>query len=88
MICQVSEEHHLQIQPKREKYISDSDNLILEDTLQRISLCGNINAHQMYTGTVIALAGKEESAGHFKVEEYVFVGLSPQRPLPNITQDR
>lgn len=88
ILKEVSEEHHLQVQPPREKYISDSDSLVLEDTLQRISIYGNINVHQVYTGTVIALAGKEESAGQFSVDDYTFAGLSPQKPLPKIEEDR
>ena len=37
-------------QPKRDKYIADTDTLILEDELQRIVLLGNIDVQRAVTG--------------------------------------
>jgi hypothetical protein len=37
-------------QPVREKYIDESDSLLLEDELQRIVLKGNIDVQAMITG--------------------------------------
>lgn len=85
---QVSEEHPLQTRVERKKFISDSDNLILEDTLQRISLCGDIDPNHFYTGTVIALAGKEEKPGQFYVDDVAFVGLPEVAPIKEINLDR
>ena len=41
---------NLMPQPAKKKYISDSDELILEDELQRIVLVGNIDIQKSITG--------------------------------------
>ena len=43
-------QHHLLPQPVRVKYTSVSDELVLEDFVQRVPLMGNIPTHQLVTG--------------------------------------
>lgn len=88
ILKEVSEEHNLQVQPAREKFVSENDSLILEDTLQRISLTGNIDPQTSYTGTVVALAGMEDSAGQFHVDDCTFAGIGRTIPLPKFEEDR
>uniref|UniRef100_F7BF26 DNA polymerase delta subunit 2 n=2 Tax=Ciona intestinalis TaxID=7719 RepID=F7BF26_CIOIN len=84
ILKEISEEVHVQIQPERKRFISDDDKLILEDTMQRISLTGNISAGDCFTGTVVALLGKETKSGHFNVEDFTYAGLPSQIPAPDL----
>ena len=43
-------QHHLVPPPPRAKYIGSNDELILEDQMQRVTLCGNIPSEEMVTG--------------------------------------
>jgi len=62
-------------------FTSEEDSLILEDGSQRITLTGNVDVGQFYTGTMVAFYGKEESSGMFNVEKYTYAGFPPQKSI-------
>jgi len=70
-------------QPPRTHFVDDSDELILEDELQRIRLIGNLDVHLVVTGVVCAVLGHEDGDGKFLVDGYCWAGVSEsvQRPL-------
>lgn len=59
-------------------YIDESDQLILEDELQRIELAftkklkNNVNKDSLCTGLVVAFLGFENEQSKFEVEDYCF----------------
>uniref|UniRef100_A0A7N6A319 DNA polymerase delta subunit 2 n=2 Tax=Anabas testudineus TaxID=64144 RepID=A0A7N6A319_ANATE len=82
ILKEISEEHNLLPQPARAKYISDVDELILEDELQRIKLEGKIDRDKCVTGSVIAIYGAERNDGKFTVEDFCTADLPMQTPRP------
>lgn len=46
-------QHQLELQPPRTQFSDDSDELVLEDELQRIILQGKIDVHTVVTGMII-----------------------------------
>lgn len=90
ILKEISEEHNLMPQPVNTKFTSDSDQLILEDELQRIQLQGKLDVHDCCTGFIIAVYGieKEESPGKFYVEDYCVQELPPQIARPVLEQER
>jgi len=86
ILKEMSEEHNLEPQPPRDRFIADSDHLVLEDELARVQLEGNIDAQQFVTGVICAVLGREGTGGRFCVREMCFADLPPQpvdRPLPS-----
>ncbi|KAG1673299.1 hypothetical protein FOA52_002579 [Chlamydomonas sp. UWO 241] len=65
-------------------FCSDDDICILEDDGGRMKLRGaTLPVQQLVTGVVIAVCGKAELGGDFfEVEEFCYLGLAPQVPLP------
>ncbi|XP_017272726.1 DNA polymerase delta subunit 2 [Kryptolebias marmoratus] len=88
ILREISEEHNLLPQPARAKYISDADELILEDELQRIKLEGKIDRDKCVTGSVVAIYGAEKNDGKFTVEDFCMADLPPQTPRPALGSDR
>ncbi|XP_059483602.1 DNA polymerase delta subunit 2 [Neocloeon triangulifer] len=72
ILKEVSEEHQLEATSTLTFFADDSDSLVLEDELQRIALCGNINVQQLVTGIVIAVLGTDDRQGNFTVEDCCF----------------
>ncbi|KAM9811166.1 DNA polymerase delta subunit 2 [Neosynchiropus ocellatus] len=88
ILKEISEEHNLLPQPARVKFISDTDELILEDELQRIKLEGKIDRDKCVTGSVIAIYGAERNDGKFTVEDFCTADLPPQTTRPKLSADR
>ncbi|KAL7392303.1 hypothetical protein ABVT39_022538 [Epinephelus coioides] len=88
ILKEISEEHNLLPQPARAKYISENDELILEDELQRIKLEGKIDRDKCVTGSVIAIYGAERNDGKFTVEDFCTADLPPQTPKAALSSDR
>ncbi|KAK6645537.1 hypothetical protein RUM43_001814 [Polyplax serrata] len=84
ILKEISEEQQVTPQPVISNFMSENDELVLEDEMQRIKLEGNINVKKMITGIVVALLGFETSDGKFVVEDVCFAGANayPEKPLP------
>jgi len=94
ILKEISEQNGLVAPPpgigSRSRYSDPSDELILEDELQRVALTGNIDVGQMISGTVVALYGRqpEEFAGKFFVKEISYSSMPSQVPRPMSEQEK
>ncbi|KAL9689432.1 hypothetical protein QQ045_009818 [Rhodiola kirilowii] len=69
---------------KPQNFMHPDDYLVLEDESGPVKLGGTIMLPSVYvTGVVVALHGKETSAGEFLVLDVMEAGLPPQMDLPN-----
>ncbi|XP_052299127.1 DNA polymerase delta small subunit isoform X2 [Citrus sinensis] len=68
---------------KPHNFMHPDDHLVLEDESGRVKLGGAELLPSAYvTGIVVALHGKETSAGEFLVLDVLDAGLAPQKELP------
>lgn len=87
ILKEISEQNGLVGPPgigSRSRYSDPSDELILEDELQRVAVTGDIDVGQMISGTVVALYGRqpEEFAGKFFVKGIAYSCVPSQVPRP------
>lgn len=74
-------QHQLVPQPQRVKYVGINDQLIIEDQVQRVTLCGEISSNDYVTGIVLGLYGRELRNGCFDVEDVCFAELPEQEDI-------
>ncbi|GJN30164.1 hypothetical protein PR202_gb18450 [Eleusine coracana subsp. coracana] len=73
---------------KPHNFMHPDDHLILEDESGRVTLAGAIAPAEYVTGVVLALRGKETSAGNFLVEDVLEAGLPHQTSLSAADEDK
>ncbi|KAK7593036.1 hypothetical protein V9T40_007788 [Parthenolecanium corni] len=85
----VSKEYQTVPPAPRTHFVSDKDELILEDETQRVTLHGVLDVHSVVTGCVVAVLGKLQPNGVFMVEDYCWPEAEPiAKSLPALTQDK
>ena len=84
----LSEDNGILPQPPPAKYISEEDELILEDENQRIKCRGNIDKNKLTTGIVCGLYGQEKESGKFHVEAIIYPEAPKQPARPKYDDDR
>ncbi|CAH1997561.1 unnamed protein product [Acanthoscelides obtectus] len=84
ILRQLAEASQLEMQPVFSRP-DETDQLFIEDELQRYHLIGNIDSKTLVTGITCALLGSDIGKGKFQVREYLFADYRPQidRPIYN-----
>lgn len=68
ILQELSEDHQMSVPPPKSEYISDDDELHLEDQTSRIKLTGKIvDIKKSVTGVVCAVLGQENEKSTFEV---------------------
>ncbi|XP_055931815.1 DNA polymerase delta subunit 2-like [Argiope bruennichi] len=88
ILKEICEEYNLIPQPITEEYTNEDDFLMLEDDLQRVVLCGNIDPQTHVTGINIAVLGYTEENGKFFVEDYCYSCVDEPDILPSLSTDK
>lgn len=90
----VSLQNHLAPQPPKVKYVCASDQLILEDAMQRVVLrwknSKNSPTEDLVTGVVVGLKGRKLGKGEFQVEDICYSELPPPGACPGggVSEDK
>ncbi|CAF2654721.1 unnamed protein product [Rotaria sp. Silwood2] len=84
IIKQLATENGFNLQPPHKRYVDRTDQLILEEETQRITLDGNIDINQFVT----AVHGYENEKGVFIVKDYCFKNLSIPKQLSSLKEDK
>ena len=58
-MCICCLQHRVLPQPARAKYVATSDELIMEDTVSRVTLTGHNTKDELVTGTVTTWRGRK-----------------------------
>ncbi|XP_055800723.1 DNA polymerase delta small subunit isoform X1 [Solanum dulcamara] len=83
ILDEYSKERSASLFVQRHNFTHPDDNLVLEDESGRVKLSGCMLLPSTYvTGNIIALHGKETSAGEFLVEDVLEAGLPQQIERP------
>ncbi|XKL63040.1 hypothetical protein PGB90_005404 [Kerria lacca] len=69
ILREICKEYQTVPPPSRTHFVSEKDELILEDETQRVKLNGKLDVHSVVTGCVVAVYGTLQS-GVFLVEDY------------------
>lgn len=88
ILRKISEHNSLIPQPIYTHFTDDSDQLFIEDDLQRYEVVGNIDTHKLVTGISCALLGRDLGKGKFLVEDFTFASCQPQVERPIDVPDR
>lgn len=74
--------------PPQSSYVSDKDQLYLEDDAGRISLTEKEPhfVNSLVTGIVAAVKGIPNNLGEFEIQEVCFPDLAPQHSLSGISK--
>ncbi len=73
----------------RTHFVSDKDELILEDETQRVTLSGELDVHSVVTGCVVAVYGRLQGSGVFVVEDFCWPEAECiKKPLPEVMEDK
>ncbi|KAL7004740.1 DNA polymerase delta small subunit Cdc1 [Cystobasidiomycetes sp. EMM_F5] len=78
---ELAREQHVQPPPPRPKFLSDDDEVMLEDESGRVRLIGKIIEERKFplvTGVIAAILGAETQSGDFEVVDICFAGMAPQ----------
>ena len=79
-------------QPPKVKYVGASDQLILEDAMQRVVLRWaepeKSPADELVTGVVVGLRGRKVAKGEFEVEDICYPELLPPGGGGGVTEDK
>ena len=91
-------QNHLVPQPSRVKYVGASDQLILEDGMQRVVLSWphpqeTPTPQELVTGVVLAVLGRERKKGEFEVKDVCYpdiqsLGAWPKPEGGGATEDK
>ncbi|CAD6580503.1 MAG: hypothetical protein CYPHOPRED_001242 [Cyphobasidiales sp. Tagirdzhanova-0007] len=77
----IAREQYIAVPPPRPKFLSDDDEVMLEDESGRVRLVGKVVEERKFplvTGVIAAVLGAENQSGDFEVADMCFAGIAPQ----------